>query len=272
MNQISLFRRLRALSAPSCWLLLGLLCQHVLVSAQNLDIYTEDWPPISYANADKKAEGMAVEVVQALQERLGSTNVVQVVPWARGYNAVLEEPNVMLFTMGRSEEREKLVVLLGPVVISNTALYTRKGNAARLLAMGEGMRKLPVGAYHSSIFADTARKKGYTNISEASKPQTIATMLLRGRFDLWVEGSLVVPSIIKEIGHAPDEVEQVMVLDSLELYLAFSRKTPASTIKAWEEAFRWLKKSGGYAKIYKKWLPGETPPMEVVRLGTSSAP
>jgi polar amino acid transport system substrate-binding protein len=62
-------------------------------------------------------------------------------------------------------------------------------------------------------------------------------------------------------------VEKVMVLDSLELYLAFSAKTPLKTVRAWEDGLRWLKKEGIFQKIYQKWLPNETPPAEVTRLG-----
>lgn len=253
-------------------LLSGMLVLFVLMATspahaqtQELQIFTEDWPPISFGNGTK-AEGMAVEVVQAMQAHLGNTQPVQVVPWARGYKALLEEPNTLLFTVGRSEEREKLMVLLGPIAISTTSLYTRKGNAARLQSMGEDIQKLKVGAYRSSIFADTARKKGFQNIEQAPTPQIIANMLLARRFDLWVEGSLVVSSVLKEIGRSADEVEKVKVLDSLELYLAFSTQTPASTIKAWEDALRWLKKEGHFARIHQKWLPNEPPPMAVIRL------
>jgi polar amino acid transport system substrate-binding protein len=51
-----------------------------------------------------------------------------------------------------------------------------------------------------------------------------------------------------------------MVLDTLELYLAFSAKTPASTIKIWEDALRAIKKDGSFAKIYHKWLPTKCRP------------
>lgn len=233
--------------------------------AQELQILTEDWPPISFGSG-AKAEGMAVEVVQAMQAHMGSHQPIQVVPWARGYKALLEEPNTLLFTVGRSEEREKLMVLLGPIAISTTSLYTRKGNAARLHGMGEEIQKLKVGAYRSSIFADTARKKGFQNIEQAPTPQIIANMLLAKRFDLWVEGSLVVSSVLKDIGHTADDVEKVKVLDSLELYLAFSTSTSAATIKIWEDALRWLKKEGHFARIHQKWLPNEPPPMAVMRL------
>lgn len=235
------------------------------IEAHELEIFTEDWPPISFGTGIN-ADGMAVEIVRALQAHIGTNQPVQVVPWARGYKALLEEPNTLLFTVGRSPEREKLMVLLGPIAISTTSLYTRKGNATRLQSLGDKIQELTVGAYRSSIFADTARKKGFQNIELAATPQVIANMLLAKRFDLWVEGSLVVSSVLKDIGHSVDEIEKVKVLDSLELYLAFSTKTPASTIKIWEDALRWLKKEGQFAKIHQKWLPNEAPPMAVIRL------
>ncbi|MFZ6721454.1 substrate-binding periplasmic protein [Undibacterium sp. Ji49W] len=253
-----------ALSCTACLI-------HVHAQAQELQIFTEDWPPISFGSGSK-AEGMAVDVVRAMQAHIGSNQPIQVVPWARGYKALLEEPNTLLFTVGRSEEREKLMVLLGPIAISTTSLYTRKGNAARLHGMGDEIQKLKVGAYRSSIFADTARKKGFQNIEQAPTPQIIANMLLAKRFDLWVEGSLVVSSVLKEIGHTADDVEKVKVLDSLELYLAFSSSTSAATLKVWEDALRWLKKEGHFSRIHQKWLPNEPPPMAVIRLDPPGRP
>ncbi|MEB0217251.1 MULTISPECIES: substrate-binding periplasmic protein [unclassified Undibacterium] len=247
----------------------GLLLACSLAAAQNLQILTEDWPPISFGN-DQQVDGMAVEVVRALQKRIskaaGADAIIQVVPWARGYKTLLEEPNTLLFTVGRSDEREKLMTLLGPIAVSSTALWTRKGHAARLRALGAGMQKLKVGAYRASIFADTARRHGFSDIEQAPTPQIVANMLFAKRFDLWVEGSFVVPSVLNDIGRQRDEVEKVSTLESLELFLAFSQQTSAATIKAWEEALRSLKKDGSFAKIYQKWLPNESVPMALLRI------
>jgi polar amino acid transport system substrate-binding protein len=234
-------------------------------AADALTIYTENWPPINYM-ADNKVAGMAVEIVQALQSKLGNKNPIHLVPWVRGYKALLEGPDVMLFSLGRSSEREKLMIMLGPIAISSTNVYTRKGNAARLLALGDTIYTQSIGTYRGSIFVDTAAKKGFTRIDLAATPQMTAAKLMGKRFDLWIDGSVAVPSILKEIGHSANEVEKVMTLDSLELYLAFSPQTPANIIKDWEDALIWLKKEGHYQNIYRKWLPNETPPLEVIVL------
>lgn len=249
-----------------CFVLM-LWCQPAL--ATDLTIYTEDWPPISFKNGEK-LDGMAVELVAALQKRLGSNVSVQLVPWNRGYKALLEDPNVMLFTVGRSEEREKLMTLVGPIAVSSTVLYTRKGNAAKLLALGDDIHQVAVGAYRGSIFADTAIKKGFQTVDLAATPQVIAKMLMMKRFDLWSEGSVVVASVLKEIGYSINDVEKVMVLDNLELYLAFSSKTPLTIIRAWEEALRQMKKDGSFQKIHQKWLPNDAPLPEVYRLGLTA--
>jgi polar amino acid transport system substrate-binding protein len=230
--------------------------------AKALTIYTEDWPPVSYLG-HKQLEGMGVEMVQALQAKMGTQDAISLVPWVRGYKALLEEPNIMLFSVGRSAEREQLMYLLGPIAISHTVLYARKGQAQRLLALGDALYKQPVGAYRGSIFADTAKRKGFTSFDLAATPQITATKLMGKRFELWVEGSIVVPAVLQQIGHHIDDIEPIMVLDSLELYLAFSRKTPLSTIRNWENALVWLKKEGAFQKIHKKWLGDEPAPIQV---------
>jgi len=237
-----------------------------LSSAQNLTIYTEDWPPVNFKSGNG-VDGMAVELVHNLQARIGTRQEIHLVPWARGYKAVLEDPNVMLFSVGRTSEREKLMRFIGPIAISDTVLYTRKGNAERLRSLREGIHALPVGAYRSSIFVDTARKKGFQYIEQANSPQIEANMLLAGRFDMLVDSSVAINQILRSIGHTSDEVEKVTVLDSLELYFAFSLNTSPEILTAWEGALRASKKDGTFQKIYQKWFPDEMPPMETQRLG-----
>ena len=252
-----------------CLLMLCLAIPGFARAGNELTIYTEDWPPVTFKNGDKP-DGMAVEVVQELQRRIGNTSAIQVVPWNRAYKALLDEANVMIFTVGWSEERERQMTLIGPVAVSRTVLYTRKGNAARLQALKDDIKHLAVGAYRGSIFADAATRKGFQTLELAGTPQVVAKMLMSGRFDLWSEGSVVVSSVLKEIGYTASDVEPVMVLESLDLYLAFSAKTPLALIRQWEDALRQMKKDGSFQKIHQKWFPNEPVPAEVTRKGLTA--
>ncbi|SUX55217.1 Uncharacterised protein [Chromobacterium vaccinii] len=89
---------------------------------------------------------------------------------------------------------------------------------------------------------------------------------------MWVEGGFVVGSVLKDIHQPADSVEVVRVLESLELYLAFSRGTPTDEVKRWQDGFAAIKKDGTYKRTYNKWLPRDTAPMEVKLIGLPPGP
>ena len=239
--------------------------------APAITIYTEEWPPITFQH-NGIADGMAVEVVRGIQARIHDNSPIDVVPWARGYKELLTNPGVMLFTVGRSDAREKQMSLLGPIAVSQTVLLARKGEAAKLLALGAGIYQRPVGAYRGSIFADAASAAGFVEVDLAPTPQLTAQKMLMGRYDMWVEGGFVVSSVLKDIHQPADSVEVVRVLESLELYLAFSRGTPAEEVKRWQDGFAAIKKDGTFKRIYNNWLPRDAAPMEVKLIGLPPGP
>lgn len=250
-----------------CLAALCLLLMPAAQAAPRLSLYTEEWPPMSFANAKGNPDGMAVEVVNEILRRTGQNNSVAMVPWMRGYNLLLTKPNVMLFTVGRTAERERHMTLLGPIAISSTVLLARSEEALPLQAMGSDILKREVAAYQGSIFESTARNKGFTSIRQTSSSEEAARMLLARRVDLWVEGNIAVARTLHRLGVAPDRVARVMTLDSLDLYLAFSRGTDRGTILQWQTALRDMKKDGTFQTIHQRWFPGEPPPLQVVRLG-----
>lgn len=231
-----------------------------------LAIYTEDWPPLSFRNSQDSAAGMAVEVVQELQKRTGNRNVIQVQPWARAYHHLLSEPDVLLFTVGRNAEREGKMTLLGPVAISSTDVFALREQAQQLRDMGDVRRRLPTAAYRGSIFESTARAHGY-NVTATTDPQHSAKMLLAGRVRLWAEGNIVVPQVLQRLGAADNAVERIATLESLALYLAFSKGTSRQLVLAWEQALRDMKRDGSFQAIHKRWFPLSAPPLEVFRVG-----
>ncbi|MBI3144868.1 MAG: transporter substrate-binding domain-containing protein [Pseudogulbenkiania sp.] len=250
-----------------CLAALYLLLMPAAQAAPRLSLYTEESPPRTFANAKGNPDGMAVEVVNEILRRTGQNNSVAMAPWMRGYHLLLTKPNVMLFTIGRTAERERHMTLLGPIAISSTVLLARSEEALPLQAMGSDILKRKVAAYQGSIFESTARNKGFTSIRQTSSSEEAARMLLARRVDLWVEGNIAVAQTLQRLGVPPGRVARVMTLDSLDLYLAFSRGTDRDTILQWQTALRDMKKDGTFQSIHQRWFPGESPPLQVVRLG-----
>ncbi|WP_232219857.1 ABC transporter substrate-binding protein [Pseudogulbenkiania sp. MAI-1] len=246
----------------------GLLLMSLgVAAAPKLALYTEEWPPMTFTSGKGTPDGMAVEVVNEILRRTGQSSSIAVVPWIRGYKLLLSRPNVMLFTVGRNAERERSMTLLGPIAISSTVLLARSEEAMSLQALGSDILKREVAAYQGSIFESTARSKGFTAIRQTGSTEEAARMLLARRVDLWVEGNIAVAQTLQRLGIAPGRVSRVMTLDSLDLYLAFSRGTDRDTILQWQAALRDMKKDGTFQAIHQRWFPGEPAPPQVVRLG-----
>jgi len=235
--------------------------------AKALTLLTEDWPPVSFANDKGQPDGMAVEVVKLLQERVKDNSPIQIQPWARAYNSLLNEKDVMLFTVGRNAERERLMTLLGPILVSSTDVFALRQHAAEIRKLSPAaMQKLPTAAYRGSIFESTAHSRGF-NVFPTTDPAHSARMLVAGRVKLWVEGNVVVGNVLREQGLPLATVERVATLDRLSLYLAFSPNVPRDTILRWEKALNDIKQDGSFAAIHQHWFPQDPVPLLVERLG-----
>ena len=53
-----------------------------------LQLLTEELPPLNFTEGDE-IRGLSVDLVREIQRRLGKDYPIQVVPWARGYHALL---------------------------------------------------------------------------------------------------------------------------------------------------------------------------------------
>lgn len=254
------------------FVVLGLLCCLFLGRAAGADepagrlrVLSEEWPPLSYSVGGRPT-GFAVEVVREMLRRAGRSEEIEIVPWARAYKLATGTPGVVLFSMARSPERERLVTLIGPLLDVRTELYQRRGDrwAGNL---DEARRKALVGTYRSTFAESSARQHGFLNFSLATTPDRSARMLLAGRIDLWADSNLSAAAAMRQAGGDPAMLERVLTLDVNSLMVAVSRGTPASVVDALEMALREMKGDGTFQRIHHTWFPGEVPPAGVESVG-----
>jgi len=62
-------------------------------------------------------------------KRIQNYYEIKSLPWKRAYRYLLEEPNVVLFTVTRTEERETLCNWVGPVASSQLVFFARKDSS-----------------------------------------------------------------------------------------------------------------------------------------------
>ena len=107
----------------------------------DLAILTEDLPPYNYME-NGTLTGATTHVVQEITRRLGISPDIQVLPWARGYQRLRSEPNVVLFTTAHTKERDPQFHWVGPLYVSRLEFYARKGTLRRLDSLDEARQAL----------------------------------------------------------------------------------------------------------------------------------
>ncbi|MFB2648668.1 substrate-binding periplasmic protein [Shewanella mangrovisoli] len=234
--------------------------------AATLNIYTEEWAPISFS-VDGKADGLAVQVVQEIQKRVNNQDPIKVVPWARGWKIMTEQANTVLFTMTRTPEREQLFSMIGPVAVGTTNFYALKNSQFNIRSIDDAKQAKAIGVYRSSVEEQLLMEHGLTNLAPSSTPLLSAKQLMKRRIDLWCNANLTAPSILAEAGASIDDVKSLYTISANHLYIAFSKGTPSEEIDKWKEALISIKADGTFAQIYHHWLPNDAPPMETERIG-----
>lgn len=63
-------------------------CLNVSAS-DSLYIMTEDWPPLNFKDKQtNKPAGPAIDIVHTIQEKIGSSEKIDMIPWKRAYITV----------------------------------------------------------------------------------------------------------------------------------------------------------------------------------------
>jgi polar amino acid transport system substrate-binding protein len=224
-----------------------------------LQILTEESPPLSFIK-DGEITGLTTEVVRELAKRTGTAGRIQLVVWQKGYQTLLEQPDVALVPTVMTAQRKPLFQWVGPLAVLDTNLYALKGSGIAIANLDDARkvnRIATVAKYYSEQMLD---KEGFTNTQSYPDTETTVRVLLDGKVKLLASNNLEIPAVLKKVGGSMDDVENVFTLSTDLFYIAFSKAIPAERVARWQDALDGMKRDGTFAKLYAKWLPAEIAP------------
>lgn len=198
-----------------------------------LRFITEEYPPYNYAE-NGKLQGIAVELLERaflLDGRQLDRDSIEVLPWARGYETVLNTPNSVLFSTTRTDTRESLFQWAGPISAARVVLMARKANAIQIDSIDAlNQSGLQIAVIHEDIGAQRLQELGVdpTRIHTAFNNTSALTMLDANRVDLWAYGEDVAFWLMDTRGYDRQEFEAVYTLSEASLYFALNADTDPS--------------------------------------------
>lgn len=225
-----------------------------VLSAAELMIITEEFPPLNYTE-NGKLTGAMVDVVREITRRLGIAEEIQSMPWARGYKRLLTEPNTVLFTTARTEARESLFHWVGPLHSARIELYARKSDPRQIDSLEAAMQVGAIATYRDDVREQILKSLGFTNLDSSNSPHSDIRKLMSGRVDLWIFDNVGAQQVAREAGIDPQAIKAVLTLQQQISYIAISKPTSPDVVHQWQVALDEMKADGTFWWLTRKWLP-----------------
>ncbi len=220
-----------------------------------LQVYTEDYPPLTFRNSFGDITGFGSDIVYEIMKRSGQYQDIRLSLWSNGYNLALNNPSFCLFTMDRTPIRETLFNWVGPIGTNTTFFYTKTGSSVTINTIDDARALQHVGTVSSWFSDQYLREKGFTNLVAVDNPAEMVEKLMQGEVQAAVCSDVTIGDILVSTGYTYQQIQPSFSLMATDYYIAFSKGTPEDVILPWQQALNAMKTDGTYTAIKNKWFP-----------------
>jgi polar amino acid transport system substrate-binding protein len=264
----------RRLNTMRIWLVIPLIVAMLTVAcnvpgtvppaSSGLRIITEVYPPYNFVDKDNNVTGQSTEIVQAILEKTGTQATIEVMPLSEGLALAQKGPKVVIYSLNRTPQREKLFKWVGPIGHYEQAFYAKKGSTITLNKLEDAKNVGKIGVYKGDAGAQFLASQGFANLDESLTDTEALKKLMDGTVQLWLGNKEGLAITAEQAGVNPDDLVMLpTVVIMADLYIAFSKDIPDSTVKAWQSALDNLKQERDiddktvYEKIQAKYSDPE---------------
>lgn len=207
-------------------------------------IVTEDYPPYNFINEKGELDGIGYSHVKMGLDKLGLDTEIQVLPWARAYEMVQNQDNVLIFSMTMSDARKDMFKWISAVAQQDVYLYALKDRAGELKINSlEDAKKYVISAMNDDYTHLSLLEAGFedgVNISSTPDMGMAATQILRGQTDLFITGSGLddIEELVSGSEYSAKDLEVIYTVDEMKsyMYLAASMETSDEIVEKFREA------------------------------------
>ena len=241
-----------------CFLCFFCASYQVLANEKTLIFVAEDLPPYHSLDSFGQPTGALVEVVHALRKYTAHPIRIQIKPFARGYSQTEREPNIFMFSLLKTNQREDSFQWVGQIYRIEAFLVGLKGRDELKISDLDEAKKYVIGTirgYYSQHFLQDAGFNPEFNLSLSVNYQQMWQMLLKKRIDYILTNNVALDIELASIKVDREHIEQYFALKNFpsNLYIATSKMTDESLVREMAVGLDKVKQSGEYQQIIQKW-------------------
>ncbi|MET0519700.1 MAG: transporter substrate-binding domain-containing protein [Burkholderiaceae bacterium] len=231
-----------------------------LSEAEPVTVLLEPVPPFSYPDANGQPAGYAVELMREMLRRSKLSARPEFSSWTRIYQRVQTQPRVLVVSMARLEEREASFYWIGPTAARRVYLYRLKARPEVQVPNLEAAK-----AYRIAVIRDDASERDLLahGFSAQLDPSPDHAALLRKLFaqraDLAALNSTVAAASFQQLGYDFSQVEPLLKLSDVRLFMALSRASGEALHQRLQRAWDSMRRDGTVAALAARY-PNVTAP------------
>jgi len=213
------------------------LSTKIMPPSDRLIVVTESWFPYNYVDSNGKITGRSTEVVTSILKHANIDYEIDLYPWQRSYSIAKAQDNVLIYSIYRTEIREKLFHWICPLLSSPPHSVFKLSSRKDLQIKKESdLNKYSFsvtrGTFLHKLFANKGMEEG-VNLFLTSSNKSNLQMLLNNRVDLLVEIEDAMVQMLTRMKLPSETIEKVYTLkpeDQVDLCMAISKGTPSHIV------------------------------------------
>ncbi len=222
----------------------------------NFVILADEQPPTNFTDDGGNITGIAVDMCKEIQKRIGNNDQINLVPWKRAYETALIKPNVIIYTMARTPEREEKFYWITKVASRKWFFITNSDFKGRINNLNDAKKLKSIGIIRGDVRQTFLLRSGFTNLEEADNYEQSILKLKGERVDAILYERIGLSSIIAKLGEKY-KLESFKIHsspNSSQSWIAMSKNgTSMKDVQLWQKTSNSIKADGTFQKIVFKW-------------------
>ena len=239
-------------------IILTLLLITALAQAQNLQVVSEDSPPLQIRHSNHEVSGAMVDIVEMMLKKANLKAEIKIYPWARSYQLALSEKNTLIFSLLRDQAREEKFQWIGKLYTVNVYVATLKARDDLKINNMTSAKSYRVGTIRGDLTETYLLDNGFVmneNLFISSNNNILWDLLYSVRIDAVFTNQFLWRHQIKNLALDPTAVKLNFEIPNFanDLYIAASLTTDKKIVDALTSALDQMKADGSYQAILSKW-------------------
>lgn len=229
------------------------LCCHPLFAQEPLRVVTELSPPHQTLENGEVA-GLSTQLVRETLREANLSASFEMYPWARAFRIASSQPNILIYNIARTEEREKQFHWIGKVAAYQLGFVALRHRQDIHIQQLDDARRYTVAIQRDDLSASFLSQQGFRTGNELVLVADIKEswqLLLNGKVDLVIDDAVALGNMAKSLSIEKEDVRFVYAIPQLEVqsWLAASRLTPSPIVEQLQQAHARVTETELYRQI-----------------------